>query len=489
MIFDNLIGRSPYVSLGRINDASVASKVIADIKRSVVPAVRGSGVKFDRSSGDGTQSYTTFNGKVEVSFDIFIDLKPFHDMEERKEGSGQDAYDRAYNATVSKVEKAGYKIEQSGSAYIGDRSESYATWSITHISKEKYGQFTGINEAVSAINRNAPLGRILDECSVPYQSSAITFLSEEAKLQISDDVLTGMLRFITDKYNAIDFSEIEKSAGDIVKFKYTDMLLENCATLIDIYDASTDPGAAKYVEVAQAVDRVLRHLREHRTKYSDLYKSGNGVIQLLYTSLVAACIYSLGILVSNTIRFVTTEQSTECQVLFDEIPGTIKHVHIKNVVAAAHDLDTYEKLLQSYDSPKGKVMQESVTLASLAVGAAGVGIIVMMIPKIIVLIREIIYSVYFNRVKMSEMIGVQIDLINTNIESLERGRGNKKVIARQKKIVDKLTKWKNRFAVKADTVTSMVSVQKEKENRVLKVDRDSPIVQAPGTFDTGGLML
>ena len=102
-----------------------------------------------------------------------------------------------------------------------------------------------------------------------------------------------------------------------------------------------------------------------------------------------------------------------------------------------------------------------MTLASLAVGAAGVGIIVMMIPKIIVLIREIIYSVYFNRVKMSEMIGVQIDLINTNIESLERGRGNKKVIARQKKIVDKLTKWKNRFAVKADTVTSMVSVQKD----------------------------
>lgn len=331
--------------------------------------------------------------------------------------------------------------------------------------------------------------RILDECSVPYQSSAIAFLSEEAKLQVSDDVLTGMLRFITDKYNAIDFSEIEKSAGDIAKFKYTDMLLENCVTLINIYDASTDPGAAKYIEVATSVDRVLRHLRENRFRYSDLYKSGNGVVQLLYTSLVAACIYSLGILVSNTIRFVTTEQDTECQVLFDEIPGTIKHVHIKNIVAAAHDIDTYEKLLRSYDSPKGKVVQESVSLASLAVGAAGVGSILMMIPRIIVLIREIIYSVYFNRVKVSEMLGVQIDLINTNIESLERGRGNKKVIARQKKIVDKLTKWKNRFAVKADTVTSMVAVQKEKENRVLKVDRDSPIIQAPGTFDTGGLML
>lgn len=331
--------------------------------------------------------------------------------------------------------------------------------------------------------------RILDECSVPYQSSAIVFLSEDAKLQVSDDVLTGMLRFITDKYNAIDFSEIEKSAGDITKFKYTDMLMENCETLLNIYEASDDPGAAKYAEVAASVSKVIRHLREQRSRYSDLYKSGNGVVQLLYTSLVSACIYSLGILVSNTIRFVTTEQDTECQVLFDEIPGTIKHVHIKNILAAARDIDTFEKLLVAYDSPKGKAMQESVSLASMAVGAAGVGIILMMIPRIIVLIREIIYSVYFNRVKVTEMLGVQIDLINTNIESLERGRGNKKVIARQKKIVEKLTKWKNRFAVKADTVTSMVAVQKEKENRTLKVDRDSPIIQAPGTFDTGGLML
>lgn len=331
--------------------------------------------------------------------------------------------------------------------------------------------------------------KILDECSVPYQSSAIAFLSEEAKIQVTDEVLTGMLRFITDKYNAIDFSEIEKSAGDISKFKYTNVLQENAKILIDIYDASADEGAKKYVEVAASVDKVIRHLQVNRTRYSNLYKSGNGMVQLLYTSLVAACIYSLGILVSNTIRFVTTEQTTECQVLYDEIPGTIKHVHIKNILAAANSIETFEQLLATYDSPKGRAIQESVTLATVALATAGVAVGLMLIPKVIALIREIIYSVYFNRVRVSEMLSVQIDLINTNIESLERGRGNKKVIARQKKIVDKLTKWKNRVSIKADTTTSMVAVQKQKEARALKVDADSPIIQAPGTFDAGALML
>lgn len=331
--------------------------------------------------------------------------------------------------------------------------------------------------------------KVLTECAIPFQSSAIAFLSEEAKLQVSDEVLTGMLRFITDKYNSLDFSEIEKSAGDISKFRYTNMLHENLETLANIYEASADPGAAKYSDVVSAVDIVMQHLHENRTRYSNLYKSGNGMVQLLYTSLVAACIYSVGILISNTIRFVTTEQDTECQVLYDEIPGSIKHVHIQNILSASKSINDFEKLLATYDSPKGKVMQESVSMASLAVGALGVGLIIMAIPKIIILIREIIYSVYFNRVKVSDMLGVQIDLVNTNIESLERGRGNKKVIARQKKIVEKLTKWKNRFAVKADSTTSMVAVQKKKEAAVLKVDSNSPIIQAPGTFDAGAIML
>ena len=40
-------------------------------------------------------------------------------------------------------------------------------------------------------------------------------MSEAAQLQVTDEVLTGMMKFITDKYNSLDFGEIERSAGDI----------------------------------------------------------------------------------------------------------------------------------------------------------------------------------------------------------------------------------------------------------------------------------
>ena len=183
--------------------------------------------------------------------------------------------------------------------------------------------------------------KVLSETGIDVDRPLFRSLSEDAKFQVTDDVLTGMMKFITDKYNALDFGEIERSAGDIEKFKYKDMLYENIETLSSIYSNASDTGATRYLEVCTAIRNVLNFLREYRNEFRTQYQAGNGMIQLLYTSLVAGCIYSVGILVSNTIRFVTTEQETDCQVLYDEIPGTIKHVHIKNILAASNDLSTY----------------------------------------------------------------------------------------------------------------------------------------------------
>lgn len=332
--------------------------------------------------------------------------------------------------------------------------------------------------------------KFLTESAIDVNRNYFFTLSEEAKIQVTDDAITSMMRFITDKYNSIDFSEIEKSSGDIDKFKYSGMLRENAETLRNIYQSSSDTGAEKYVKVCDSIIRVLDHLKVDRNNYREQYQSGNGLIQLLYTSLVSSCIYCIGTLVSNTIRFVTTDTETDCEVMYDEIPGTVKHVHIKNVLSAANDIPTFHKLLESYNKSGVKTaVTESVSLAGVTVAAFGVVAVIALIPRILVLIREIIYSVYFTRVKVSDMLGVQVDLINTNIESLKTGRGSSKVIARQKRIAQKLEKWKNRIAVKTDTVNTLVNVQKNKENATLKIDEDSPIVQDPGSYAAGDLML
>lgn len=332
--------------------------------------------------------------------------------------------------------------------------------------------------------------KILTEAGYDVYRPDFVFLSEAAQLKVTDDALSGMLKFITDKYNALDFGEIERSAGNIEKFKYRGLILENTETLLSIYKASTDPGAQKYVEVCNAITGVMEHLRVNSNAYSTLYKQGNGIIQLLYTSLVAGCLYATGTLVSNTIRFVTTEKDTDCEVLYDEIPGTIRHVHIKNILAANNDIDSFNELLLKMSSTSGrKAMTESVTVSGAVIALMVTAGVIFLIPRIIMLIREIIYSIYYSRVKTYEMLDMQIDLLKTNIESLEQGRGNKKVIARQKKIAEKLQKWQNKIALKIDTAEIAKRTQQKKENASLKLDQNSPLIQDAMSPDSSSILI
>ena len=338
---------------------------------------------------------------------------------------------------------------------------------------------------------------LLEAVGLEVNHITMQYLPEDARIKVTDEALTKLMKFITDKYNALDFQEIERSAGDIEKFKYTKMIKDNLKTLMHIYSTSDEDGAKKYVETVSDAMEIMDMLYMERIKFSTLYTSGNGIVQLLYNSLVAAELYTVGILVSNTIRLVTSEVDTECQVLFDEIPGTIKHVHIRNIQSAAKSRNIIVKILEAfYGDMRKKPTNEAVItlgatigiLSKILLGAGIVGGVFWGIPAIINLIREIVYSIYFARVSIAEMCQVQIDLINMNIESLEAGRGTKVVIARQKKIVDKLEKWKNRVAVKMDMANTLTHNQTKRENNQLRIYDDSPLVQSTLT-DDNGLML
>lgn len=330
--------------------------------------------------------------------------------------------------------------------------------------------------------------KVLTEAGIEVDNPGFTFLSEANQVQVTDEALTGMMKFITDKYNSLDFSEIEKSAGDISRFKYTGMILENTQILENIYSNAEDEGAKKYLDVVSSIRLIMTHLNERRDVYITLYRSGNGVVQLLYTSMVAGCLYAIGTLVCNTIRFVTTEKDTPCEVLYDEIPGTMKHVHIKNVIAVANDLRSVDRVLDAFMKPDNRSrVNESVTLSTGTIAVMTIAGIILLIPKVIVMIREIIYSIYYSRVKLAEMLELQQDLLKTNIESLEAGRGNKKVIARQKKIAQKLETWKNRVSLKMDSTEALKKTQERKENATLRIDRDSPLASPEDS--TAGIML
>ena len=146
------------------------------------------------------------------------------------------------------------------------------------------------------------------------------------------------------------------------------------------------------------------------------------------------------------------------------------------------------RVLDSFSSTTTRAkMNESVTIGGGTIAVLVTAGIILLIPKIIVLIREIIYSVYYTRVRLADMLELQEDLLKTNIESLEAGRGNKKVIARQRKIAHKLETWKNRVSLKMDSVEILKKTQQKKENASLRIERNSPLMNPEES--TAGILL
>lgn len=326
----------------------------------------------------------------------------------------------------------------------------------------------------------------LEEAGVTVDKGYYAFLDEATKVAVTDKVMTDMFKFITDKYNSIDFSEIEKSAGDYKMFKYRQLVDTNLATLNNIYSSVSDPGAAKFLETTGQMYGIAEFLITHRDEFSYLYKKRDGITQLIYTSMVAALIYGVSALISQTIRFITLEDDSDLSVVYDEMNNAAKNIHVKNIKSAYSSLGNIEKYLSIvYRNKKNNAIKnESITLASLiaafgnpVTGAiVGIGAAILIIPRIVPFIREVIYSIYYSRVNIADMLSVQADLIRTNIEALEQsGRGNKKIIAKQRNIVKRLEKLQNLVAVRTDDAKSLTSRKINEENKTLKIDRNSPL--------------
>lgn len=322
----------------------------------------------------------------------------------------------------------------------------------------------------------------LEEAGVTVDHGYYAFLDEATKVKVTDNVMVDMFKFITDKYNSIDFSEIEKSAGDYKRFKYADLIDTNIETLRNVYLSSSEPGAQKFIVTLNNMQMIVEFLKMNREKISYLYKNKDGIAQLIYTSLTSSLIYGVSTLVAQTIRFITLEDDTEVSVVYDEMNNAAKNIHIKNISTAANSIKSINQYIDTaYNNRRNKVANESITLASITASGLGpaaiaFGAAILILPRIIPMIREIIYAIYYSRVNIAQALDVQISLVNTNIESLEQsGRGNKKIIAKQRNIVKKLQKLQNIVAVKTDDAKSLTSRKINEENRTLHIDRESEL--------------
>ena len=370
-------------------------------------------------------------------------------------------------------------------------------------------------------NSASTITSVLKETGIEADYFAIHRLDEASGLKVADTILADMFKFITDKYNSLNFREIEQSNGDYTKFKYRGMLDDNLVTLEKIYRSSGDDAAKKYIDIIRDIRVVTNWLVRRKNDISYLYKKRRGSIQMVYTSSVAAIVYTVAALVSNTIRYVTVDKDSDMEVLFDEIPSAYKNVHLKNVTAMANSIQDFDKFLNTLLNDTKKGLMEAASVGSIfnagyklakaggrnAVNAlfpatddkgkarhdmvynalskaanskagkaaitAGVAVAAAVVAWksatiIFGIIRSIIFTIYYSRIATVEAIEINAALLRANIEVLEARPGVKaKVIANQKKWLERLEKLALKFANNTDRGEVLANREIDRENKIL----------------------
>lgn len=329
------------------------------------------------------------------------------------------------------------------------------------------------------------ISKILSESTgVPLVRLAI--LSEAQFHGMNENLLAKMFESVGQKYNEIDFSEIEKSKGDFRKFKYRNLIMQNQAMLEDLYSSNEDPQVQSMVKYTQGVAKIIKGMEENAVAFTDLYD--NSIISVLYNTSVATVIYATTLLLSTTVRFVTIDKDTDIEVIIDSLPNAEKNIFLSNVpkLAEAYQSDI-PKMLVEVGKQKHKAISETAVIDQdpFAINEAVftvplflivVPVVAIALTKVIPIIREIIYGIYHIRVSMEQAIDYQVDLISANIEMLEdkslsdNSKGKKKykkIIANQRRIVNKLDKIKKAVSIKFDVAENQAKKDIVRDNREL----------------------
>jgi hypothetical protein len=319
--------------------------------------------------------------------------------------------------------------------------------------------------------------------AVNVKSIGLSVMNENQFNGLNENILAKMFESIGQKYNEIDFSEIEKSKGSFSKFKYNNLIFQNMQMLDDLYMNNTDPSVVAMAKYTSACRNVGSGLLNNEARFVAMYD--NPVVAVLYNTSVATLIYTTTLLLSTTVRFVTIDKDADIEVIIDNLPNAEKNIFLGNIVklAAAYENDI-PKFLNEMEKATKKTISETAVIDNdpMVVNEAAITVplFILAIPaamfaltKIIPLIRELIYGMYHIRVSIENALDYQIDLISANIEILEdrnlttpkEKRKYKRVIARQRKIVEKLDKIKKAVSIKFDVAENQAKKEIVKANR------------------------
>lgn len=286
---------------------------------------------------------------------------------------------------------------------------------------------------------------------------------EQNKLLVK--LTTKLYEHITNKITDIDFGSIPNSKGDITKLDNYSQLME-CVDVIDDILVEYRQSA----EIINIVKTAIDNIERRTNKFELAFKLNNELPVIIYTTTVYSIIASISFLISSSIEYIKIPGSDDFSIVVDRVSmlKTRENLLFDNLKkfnksCAKGEMDKVLDTINKNGSKQMLGVVDTYLIMNITVLSA---IALSIIP----FIRELIYFFYYSRVKISDYLDIQAELLQMNIYNIDRN--NPEIDENEK---EKIKKSQSKIVSIFKTLSNKIAIStKKSENDTLShIKKDS----------------
>jgi hypothetical protein len=321
-------------------------------------------------------------------------------------------------------------------------------------------------------------------------------LREDTRTDALREIANTILRNIANQMDQVGTAPIDRSFGDIKKLKEITSL-QDALTNLEVLVERSETELAQHPELNKYINEIVKaifNINKHSNVFKDAYRDKKTVLILKYQALVLSIFSAVSYLISVMVDFSSGGVEVKSDIKYEEIAplkaimsfnSEVESGSFKRVVDDVNTLKEHfsefadkESLTESSEI-LGMVLSGLNTLLSdpnnkelISFLYKAAGIVVLILS-----LRDVLYSFFRNKTKMTEIISSIEDFAGVNTS----GMGT----------VNKLDRFSEKYKLDAEEASKMAERDTEAENKQLasKVRtmnrREMPAYSSEDEFDIG----
>lgn len=277
---------------------------------------------------------------------------------------------------------------------------------------------------------------------------ALLSLNEGGENALLIKLTSRLYDHITKKITDLDFGSIPNSMGDITAIENYNQLLECVEVMRGILKQYNQPTK----DTIDIIEDAIKNVEKRKPQFELGFKLNKELPISIYCTTVLAIISSISLLIATSIEFIkdpkndnfdisfktTSLRKSKDSLLFDSLKKF-------NESCKKGDMDN---VLNAFN----KAAANNMTGVEILAVVIAVPLLLRVALSILPYLRELIYFFYYSRVRISDYLSVQAELLQMNSYQVERNEmiddvERAKIAAKQRSIADKLNKMANTIEI------------------------------------------